>query len=116
MAQSTPDTLGSRIKNAMMIYAQRNGGHTSPAEFGEAVTKELGIAAPFSAETVFGWMNDKIVPNFQTSMAIATLGGHTTDVQRGWLAYGAEGPIHALDDRDYDRFHKRAGAIKAFVV
>jgi hypothetical protein len=103
------EALGARIKRAMQTFAAKNGGTTSPAEFGKAIAKAQGIPNPHTADVIFGWMNGRNTPSLAALMAIGKLAEYETPAQLGTLAYGDEYTIHALDERDYDRFHQRGG-------
>lgn len=99
-------TLGARLKQAMLAYAARQPGRrTSHADFGAAVAAVEGRDGPYAADTVFAWLNDKLVPPYATALAIAELGRRRTNAQIAELLYGPEHPIHGLNESDYNRFH-----------
>jgi hypothetical protein len=86
----------------------KRGGHLSPVVFGEAVAAEEGLSTAYSKAIVTEWMGGTAVPSFAAFMAMAAVAGYTSGYQMGWIAYGNEHQLHALDESDYNRFHSPA--------
>ena len=88
------------------MYADGLGeeGHVSHVEFGRAVAEQEGRSEANAPDEVIQWNDGRVIPAFETAVAIAALAQCEGGTPLRQFLYGDEEAIHDATPEDYERY------------
>ena len=79
-------------------------GHVSHVEYGRAVAEQEGRSEAYAPDEVIQWFDGRVIPAFETSVAIAALAQCDEGPLLRQFLYGDEEAIHDATPEDYQRY------------
>ena len=97
--------LTSSILRAAITYADSvETGHVSHIEYGRAVADEEGRPEAYAPDEVIQWFDGRVIPAFDTTVAIAALAECEVGTPLRLFLDGDEEAIHDATPEDYQRY------------
>ena len=97
--------LTSSIVLAANAYADSlEAGHVSHVEYGRAVAEQEGRYEAYAPDEVIQWFDGRVIPAFETAVAIAALAQCEGGTLLRQFLYGDEEAIHDATPEDYERY------------
>ena len=95
----------SSILLAANAYADSlAAGHVSHVAYGRAVAEQEGRSEAYTPDEVIQWFDGRVIPAFETSVAIAALAQREEGPLLRQFLYGDEEAIHDATPEDYQRY------------
>ena len=97
--------LTSSIVLAANAYAESlEAGHVSHVAYGRAVAEQEGRSEAYAPDEVIQWFDGRVIPAFETAVAIAALAKCEGGPLLRQFLYGDEEAIHDATPEDYQRY------------